>query len=200
MKDDFTTSTVIILAAGDSQRMGTPKGLLDYNGKPFLEHQINCLSDLGFSEIIVVLGKDKNLYLEKVPKLGEISIAINHQPERGPFSSLQCGLRIVSESAPSSVFILPIDVPCPKKNVWEQMFDHLKKSSSRVSIPEFQGKKGHPVLLSEEFKNYLLTCKSDSRLDFEIRKQKAIVVAVDDENITRNINTLEEWYEFKVKK
>ncbi len=204
MTIDFRTLPIIILAAGDSQRMGIPKGLLDYHGKPFLSYQIESLFEIGFTDIIVVSGKDTTLYQENIPELKKTTIIVNPQPEKGPFSSIQSGLSGLGDKHQSGVFILPIDVPCPSKEVWDQLAGELSSSNANVSIPEFNGKRGHPVLLSDEFKKYLQTCSSDSRLDFEIRKQKELqkakIISVNDKNITLNLNTLEEWEAFKVKK
>ncbi len=203
MKFEIKKIPIIILAAGDSQRMGEIKGLLDYKGKPFLEYQIESLMEMGFCEIVVVIGKDFKIYQEKIPKLKDIVKTVNPHPERGQFSSIQYGLLEISKVSQSGAFILPVDVPCPNRTVWELLTKGLISSEANVSIPEYKGKKGHPVLLSEEFKQHLLTCRTDSRLDFEIKKQqemeKAKIISVKDINITYNLNTLEEWEEFKVK-
>ncbi len=204
MTIDFRTLPIIILAAGDSQRMGIPKGLLDYHGKPFLSYQIERLFEIGFTDIIVVLGKDSPIYQEKIPQLKKSTFIVNPQPERGPFSSIQSGISGLRDTHQSGVFILPIDVPCPRKEVWDKLAVELSSSEANVTIPEFNGKRGHPVLLSDEFRQHLQTCSSDSRLDFEIRKQKELqkakIISVNDKNITLNLNTLEEWEAFKVKK
>ena len=203
MSFDLKKIPVIVLAAGDSQRMGIPKGLLDYHGKPFLSYQIESLFEIGFTDIIVVSGKDTALYQENIPELKKSTVIVNPQPERGLFSSIQSGLLRLKDKYQSGVFILPLDVPCPSKEVWNQLAAELSSSEANVSIPEFNGKRGHPVLLSDEFKQYLQTCSSDSRLDFEIRKQKELqkakIISVNDKNITLNLNTLEEWEAFKVK-
>lgn len=203
MTVDFRTLPIIILAAGDSQRMGIPKGLLDYHGKPFLSYQIESLFEIGFTDIIVVLGKDSTIYQENIPKLKKSTVIVNPQPDRGSFSSLQSGLFGLNDKYRSGIFILPIDVPCPSKEVWEQLAEGLSSSDVNVAIPEFNNKRGHPVLLSDEFRKHLQTCSSDSRLDFEIRKQKELqrakIISVNDKNITLNLNTLEEWEAFKVK-
>lgn len=202
MKFDFKALPVIILAAGDSQRMGMPKGLLNYRGKTFLSYQLELLSEIGFTEIVIVLGKDNKLYQEKVPELKDINLVVNPAPERGQFSSIQCGLLALSKSHQLGVFILPVDVPCPEKDVWEQLAKVLSTSDANVSIPEFKGQKGHPVFLSEEFKKYLTICSSDTRLDYEIHKQrdnqKTKIISVNDRNITLNLNTYEAWNAYKV--
>lgn len=201
MKIDFKNLPVIILAAGDSKRMGEPKGLLNYRGKPFLVHQVERLLEIGFSEIIVVLGKDYKLYHEKVPELNGVEFTVNPATERGQFSSIQCGMQKIKSSMAAGVFIFPIDVPCSDEEVWEELANALSSSNIAVTIPEFQGKKGHPVLISREFMQHLIACEFDTRLDFEIYKQidlkKAKIISVNDRNITRNLNTPEDWKEYE---
>ncbi len=203
MKFEFRKIPVIILAAGDSKRMGEIKGLLEYKGKPFLAYQIERLLEIGFWEIVVVLGKDSKIYQDKIPKLNDLIVTLNPQPDKGQFSSIQYGILAVSKVSQAGAFILPVDVPCPNRSVWELLVQGLISTDVNVVIPEYEGKKGHPVLLSEEFKQYLLTCKKDARLDFEINKQKELqkakIISVKDIKITYNLNTLEEWEEFKVK-
>ena len=201
MNTDFKNLPLIILAAGDSKRMGKPKGLLNYRGKPFLVHQIERLLEIGLSEIIVVLGKDYKLYHEKVPEFKGLEFTVNPSPERGQFSSIQCGMQKVQSRGISGVFILPIDVPCLDREVWEELANEMSLSECAVTIPKFKGKKGHPVLISREFMQHLISCSSDSRLDFEIYEQidlkKAKIISVNDKNITRNLNTPEDWKQYE---
>jgi CTP:molybdopterin cytidylyltransferase MocA len=195
---------VIILAAGESERIGIPKGLLDYKGTPFLTQQLMLLFDIGFSKLIIVLGKDAEQYKTEIQLLNHLTVSINPEPDYGPFSSLQCGLETLNHNEKNDVFILPVDVPCPEKEVWNSLLQGLKSSEITVTIPEYKDRRGHPVLLSNEFVNHLLLCNVDSRLDHEINKQKELnkakIISVKDKRITLNINTLEDWEAFKVMK
>ena len=201
MTKNLNKIPVILLAAGDSKRMGTPKGLLEFKEEPFVLYQIEKLKSIGFNEIIIVLGRSMDEYFKAIPEIKNHNIVINPHPERGIFSSIQCGLETISENR-TGVFILPIDVPCPLDNVWKKMLDTSYSSNVNVVVPSFEGKKGHPVLLLSDFKNHILTCSSDSRLDFEIRKQekqqKVKIISVKDSTILLNLNTIEDWNAFKV--
>ena len=201
MKIKLSDIPVVLLAAGDSKRMGIPKGLLEYKGEPFILAQIANLEKMGFQKISIVLGKSKEQYFDKVPDIKDYKIEINPDPDKGVFSSIQCGLSNLSGHE-IGIFILPIDVPCPKKYVWKQMVNAMNSSDVSVVVPSFEGKKGHPVLLSSEFKDYILTLNSESRLDFEIRKQenqrKVKIISIKDSTILLNLNTIEEWDSFKV--
>ncbi len=203
MKMGFEKKCVIILAAGESKRMGSPKGLLDYEGEPFLQNQIEKLKEIGLSNFIIVLGKDLELYLEKVPLLKDCIIVTNPSPERGVFSSIQCGLSEASKLDFEGMFILPVDVPCPRKEVWILLIVGMVDAGITVTVPEFEDKRGHPVFLSKQFSESLLSRSIDSRLDYEIReqinKQKVKIISVKDSTITLNLNTIEEWETFKVR-
>jgi len=201
MKNFHSKIPVVILAAGESKRMGTPKGLLDYKGKRFILSQVEKIQKMGLSKIIIVLGKSKEDYLQKAPEIKQYNIKTNPHPEKGIFSSIQIGLSGLSEDV-FGVFILPVDVPCPQERVWKAMLQNMKSSEVNVVVPSYEGKKGHPVLLSLGFIRYILACKSDSRLDHEIHKQekqqRVKIISVKDSTILLNLNTIEDWESFKV--
>src|SRR4051812_27701544 len=90
---------LVILAAGASDRMGSPKGLLSINGQPFLAWQLARYEAASGTTYKVVLGAAAKAYQERI--LGLASV-INPHPELGPFSSLQIGLRALLESDPKA--------------------------------------------------------------------------------------------------
>ena len=195
--------SVVILAAGKSHRMGKAKGLLDYKGEPFILTQIGKIKEIGIDDIIIVLGKDHQTYLNHVPELNKYEIVVNTKPERGQFSSLQCGLEKAVSINKKAVFVLPIDVPCPEREVWYNLGFSLLKDKKEVVVPEYQGKKGHPVLLNINFIEYLLSLdETSSRLDEEIKKlegkKKVGIISVQDRKITLNLNTIEAWKKYLV--
>jgi molybdopterin-guanine dinucleotide biosynthesis protein A len=117
---------VVVLAAGRSSRMGEPKGLWAIGGKPWLEHQLDAIDALGAGAVLV-LGFDRQRYLEALPELEDrASVVVNRAPERGPFSSLQCGLRVSGSPA----FVLPVDVPVPVPAVWQALYEAWQRGGS----------------------------------------------------------------------
>ena len=109
MESSDQTHTVILLAAGKSSRAGMPKGLIEVGGRPWVECQIEALRRAGISKIIVVLGHHQEAY-EPVLRGRGVTIAVNPDPERGPFSSLQSGLGSLDAGAVAA-WVLPVDVP-----------------------------------------------------------------------------------------
>ncbi|UJG43442.1 MAG: nucleotidyltransferase family protein [Candidatus Heimdallarchaeum endolithica] len=195
---DYFLPSVVILAAGESKRMGKPKGLLVYKGTFFIQHQIKSLKEIGFENIVVVLGKDYSRYVELVPKLKNEIIVRNLQTEKGQFFSIQCGLKKVREFSDDGVFILPIDVSCPNKETWNKILENVDGVSA--VIPSYKGRRGHPVFLSPKLIEHILSCTSEHRLDYELKKlekrNKVRIIDVNDRKVTLNLNTLEEWKKY----
>jgi molybdopterin-guanine dinucleotide biosynthesis protein A len=146
----MTDIPLILLAGGKSSRMGMPKGLMQIEGMTWMRHQCESFRKIGCGEIVIVLGFNAEDYLHELTiNPLQIHTAINLKPENGPFSSLQEGLRSLSNKGQTSmgVFVLPIDVPCPEKGVWET----LKESGQfpvNACYPVFGDKGGHPVWIA----------------------------------------------------
>jgi molybdenum cofactor cytidylyltransferase len=186
---------VVLLAAGRSSRMGQPKGLVPFEGRPWIEAQ---LAALGPRRVIVVLGHDRERYRQAVPALAaetRVQVVVNPDPDRGAFSSLQLGLAAVSGAA----FVLPVDVPAASPAVWDALEDALHGAID-AAVPRFEGRGGHPVLLARGFVAALCARSPvgpDSRLDRQLAAARAsgrvTDVAVDDPRIRLNRNTPEDW-------
>jgi molybdenum cofactor cytidylyltransferase len=182
---------IVLLAAGRSSRMGEPKGLWAIGGKPWLEHQLDAIDALG-AGVVLVLGFDRQRYLEALPELEDrASVVVNRAPEHGPFSSMQCGLRVSGSPA----FVLPVDVPVPVPAVWRALHEAL---TDRVdaAVPVHEGAGGHPVLLSAALVTHVLGLHAESRLDHVLRDWENGLIAripVLDRRVRLNLNAPEDW-------
>ncbi|MBI3558232.1 MAG: NTP transferase domain-containing protein [Deltaproteobacteria bacterium] len=201
---------LILLAGGNGQRMGTPKGLMRYQGKPWLMHQLELFEATHGHRALIVLGKHHEDYAKAMPwmktacdatiELGQlhVTVAINEHPEHGQFSSLQCGARILVAEKFSGAYVLPIDVPVPSMEVWSHLRMHMTGDVA-ACIPESRGRGGHPVLLSHRYLETLLQMPPESRLDVQLQvlpPEKIQRVAVADSNVVLNINTPEQWHKY----
>ena len=184
---------VVVLAAGRSSRLGEPKGLFAVEGKPWLLHQLDAIARTGLAgRVVVVLGFDAERYLAAIPDLAaRASIVTNPDPDRGPFSSLQCGLAAVAASA-SPVFVLPVDVPAPSPDVWHALAAALAPATPAAK-PIHDGRGGHPVLFTADFARGLLACPPASRLDHELSRAHVARVPVDDPRVGLNLNEPRDW-------
>jgi molybdenum cofactor cytidylyltransferase len=132
----------IILAAGKSSRMGTPKALLELRGETFVDRLIRCFAPY-CSPIIVVLGHEPEIVRAGVHSGDKAVFVLNTNYQRGQFSSLQCGLRAIPPTSDGVVFT-PVDHP----NIEPSTVGKLIDARSFVAIPQYLGRHGHPVLCS----------------------------------------------------
>jgi CTP:molybdopterin cytidylyltransferase MocA len=133
----------IILAAGASSRMGTPKALLDYRGETFVGRLVRVLGETCLP-VIVVLGYHAEALREQVP--GAAKVVFNPDPSRGQLSSLQTGLAALPSEADGFAFI-PVDSPAVEAGTVARLaraFEQ-RRASTLFVIPRQSGKRGHPV-------------------------------------------------------
>lgn len=208
MVDNSLPYPVIIPCGGKSSRMGTPKGLVVVNGRPWIEMQLSQLRAVGVSRAIIVLGFDAEKYLTELPWAQsallewssvngiQIMVVTNPHPEFGPFTSLQTAIHHVESLGEPAAFFLPIDVPCPDVQVWRSLVCECEGVAAAV-IPSYAQHAGHPVLLTREFMLNLLKVPMDAaeaRLDLQLKKQRHLAyVDVDDPKVGVNINTPEDF-------
>jgi molybdenum cofactor cytidylyltransferase len=131
----------IILSAGESRRMGTPKALLQFRGQTFIEGLIARLQ-VHCAPVVVVLGHDaERIRCEMGPAA---QVVVNRNYTLGMLTSLQCGLRALPEQVSYAVFTL-VDHPDPAGATIAAV---VNAPPAPVVIPRFEGRKGHPVRLS----------------------------------------------------
>lgn len=132
----------LILAAGESSRMGSAKALLEFRGETFLDRLIRCFSAY-CSPVIVVLGHEPEVIRAGVRSAGNAVFVLNPDYSQGQFSSMQCGLRAVPEDAEGILFT-PVDHP----NIEPATVRQLIAAGTPIAIPQYLGRHGHPVLFT----------------------------------------------------
>jgi len=191
--------SVIILAAGESSRMGTPKFLLKYDEDiTFLEKIINEYEAFNSEQIIVVLNKHGLELLEKsrISFSNKVKFVTNSHPEWERFYSLKLGLRALDNK--NGAFIHNADNPFANLKILSLLVESVM--SSDYVIPKHKDRGGHPILISEKvIRNIIAEEKNNLNLkDYLLNYNKAFVV-VNDENILLNVNSKEDYDKFKKK-
>jgi len=131
----------LILAAGESRRMGSPKALLPYRGETFLD-RLTGLFALHCDPVIVVLGASAEEIRNSIR--GPATFVVNAGWERGQTSSLQCGLAAVPAEA-EGVLLTLVDHPAVDAGTIEAL---LANSEPLIRIPRYHGRRGHPIWFS----------------------------------------------------
>jgi molybdenum cofactor cytidylyltransferase len=145
----------VILSGGASRRMGSPKALLPYQGRPFLEHllDVTWLPEIGVRR--VVLGADAEP-IAKAVHLKPDEIVINEDWEKGQLSSIQAALRSLPPGTEGMVLCL-IDHPLISVELVRELIEHFHASKKAIVLPVFEGRRGHPVIFSAALYDELLS-------------------------------------------
>ena len=194
----------VILAAGQSTRMGTDKALLPWpplapgaqpSGQTFLSAAIDAL--FPFSEmVLVVVGKNESNLAPVIYAHGA-SLVCNPDPDRGQFSSLQVGLQEVLNQGRDAAMVTLVDRPPVSAATLQILCTAFTNAATDLwaVIPEYQGKHGHPFLIAREMIGAFLKAPSGATAqDIEHQNIQHIeYVAVDDSLVTLNVDTPQDY-------
>jgi molybdenum cofactor cytidylyltransferase len=193
----------VILAAGESRRMGRDKALLPWppvapGQQPqgtFLSAAIRSLASADM--VIVVAGKNADA-LAPIAYASGASMVVNPDPGRGQFSSLQVGLREVLNQGRDAALVTLVDRPPVSTATVEKLCTLFAEAVSRwkwALVPQFAGKHGHPIVLAREMiEAFLRAPATATARDIEHQNEQHIeYVDVDEPLLTVNVNTPEEY-------
>jgi molybdenum cofactor cytidylyltransferase len=193
----------LILAAGDSSRMGRDKALLPWppatvqgpSRDTFLSAAIRSLSE-ATEFVLVVVGKNESSLAPIIYAEGA-SLVVNPDPNRGQFSSLQVGLHEVLNHGRDAAMVTLVDRPPVSATTIQTLRDAFEAADQSIwaVVPEFTGKHGHPYLVGREMMEAFLRVPATSiARDIEHENQQYIqYVPVDDPLVALNINTPEDY-------
>ena len=136
----------VILSGGASSRMGSPKALLPYQGRAFLEHFLEITRHPKIGVRRVVLGADAEP-IRKAIHLPADEIVINSEWEKGQLSSVQAALRSLPDGTDGMLLCL-IDHPLISASLVDDLIERFYSSQAAIVLPVFEGKRGHPVIFS----------------------------------------------------
>jgi molybdenum cofactor cytidylyltransferase len=179
----------ILLAAGESRRMGFPKPLLRLNGETFLSHV--AASMLATVErLIIVLGAHRNAVMAAVPADHRISIVENPDYSMGQLSSIKAGLHSVSPQADAAIVHL-VDHPTVLPKTFERLAAEYQLSGKPILVARFRGRRGHPVLFDRSVFDELQKASIDvgARAVVQANMERVIYVDVDDPGVLLDLDT-----------
>ncbi len=133
----------LILAAGESRRMGSPKALLSYRGQTFIDTLIGLFA-ARCESVIVVLGAGAEQIRSRAAR--NATFVVNADYERGMTTSLQCGLRAVPAEADGVLFTL-VDHPAVAASTVDTL---LASPQPLLRVPRYGARRGHPIWFSRE--------------------------------------------------
>jgi molybdenum cofactor cytidylyltransferase len=183
----------IILAAGESKRMGSPKMLLDFNGKTMLETVIGNVRDSDVDDILVVLGAYRSK-LERIVRNTGVRSCYNDIYKDGMLSSVKCGFRNIPHGA-EAVLVYQGDQPFITSKVTNKVIEEHINTGKGIVIPVFKNRMGHPLLVGKKY--FMEIEKLDQakglRSLAEIFSDDVAKVSVDEGGILRDFDTFEDY-------
>jgi molybdenum cofactor cytidylyltransferase len=185
----------VVLSAGESSRMGQPKALLPIDGETFLERIVNALRRAQVGKIIVVIGHNAEEMKRKVEHL-PVEILVNHQYKLGQLSSLQVAIRyLLSDQSCDGILVHLVDHPYIDSSLVSRMIEGFNASGKLIAVPRYQGKRGHPVILSRELFTELLNAPMEQGAKAVVNAHgiDTLEIDADDEGITIDIDTPDEY-------
>jgi molybdenum cofactor cytidylyltransferase len=193
----------LILAAGESSRMGTDKALLPWppasagtpSAETFLSSAIRSLS--AATDFVLVIAGKNVAALAPVAYANGASIAVNPAPEHGQFSSLQVGLREVLNRGRDTALITLVDRPSAIDATVQKLRAAYESAEVKIwaVVPDFSGRHGHPYVAGRQLiEAFLDAPPTASARDIEHQHQEHILyLAVDDPFVTANVNSPEDY-------
>lgn len=194
----------VILAAGESSRMGRDKALLPWpptsanatSRDTFLSAAIRAFTP--YVDLVLVVAGNNSQQLAPIIYANGASLVVNPDPDRGQFSSLQTGLQEVLGRGRDAAMITLVDRPPVRTTTIETLQDAFARAVRHYKwavVPEYQGKHGHPVLAARELiEAFLKAPDSSTARDIEHANQAHIeYLPVDDPFVTANIDTPQQY-------
>ena len=190
-----TNITAIILAAGESRRMGKPKLLLPFGDTSMIEKVVSNTSRSQLDKTIVVLGSDSGPIM-KLLQGYHLETVHNSQYKDGMLSSVQCGLRAVSDTT-DAVMVLLGDQPMIGNAVMDRMIDVFKKSDKGIIVATHLGKRGHPILFARKYLQEVMGFPPEKGLKELLQRFSADIEEMETGNpeILRDIDTEKDYQE-----
>lgn len=179
----------VVLSAGKSERMGSPKALLQFRGQYFLARILAAIDSAGMTPVIVVAGHHYDAIARAFP---DVQVTFNPEYEQGMSTSVQAGIRALPGGV-DGVAIFLVDHPMIDRQTIDVLVARF--APGRIIVPVHGGRRGHPVIFAVDLFDEILGLSPDQGLNTVVRRQPERVVEVFVENagVLRDIDTPEQF-------
>jgi len=149
----------IVLAAGESRRMGRSKLLLPYGDRTIIETVLQNVVSSRADRVVVVLGGYRREIEDKIRGFA-VKKVINPRYQEGMLSSVQSGLSALPSSARAAVFVLA-DQPDVPGSAIDSVIEAYRREKKGIVLPVFRGKRGHPLLIDLKYRREIEALSPD---------------------------------------
>ena len=183
--------SAILLAAGKASRMGKLKQLMPFGQSTIVEQAIDNLLRSAVDEVIVVVGYRAE---EVIKTIGtrSVKLVVNPDYEHGMSTSIIAGLKAVDSQAQAVMLALG-DQPLIDSQAIDRLIDEFSHHDKGIAIPTYRGRRGHPIIFAEKYREKLLKLKGDigGRQIIKDHPEDILEVAVSCKGIIIDIDTVD---------
>jgi molybdenum cofactor cytidylyltransferase len=179
----------IILAAGESRRMGYPKPLLVIGGRTFIEQIAETMLAV-VPRVVIVLGAHRDRVRAVIPRDPRIAIVENPNYSRGQLSSLKVGLGAIQPDSNGALVHLA-DHPMVRVETFRSMLDYYHRAGQPIVIARHEGRRGHPVIFGRVVFSELLSAPEEEGARYVVNADPSRVAYADlgDSGINLDLDT-----------
>lgn len=183
----------VILAAGESKRMGSPKMLLLFNGRTMLENVISNVSCSRVDNTMVVLGAGREI-LEPLVNKSSAKYCYNEHYREGMLSSIKCGFRNLP-SGLKAAMVFQGDQPLITPQIVDKVIQEYRLTNKGIVIPVYKKKRGHPILIDRRYFSEIEFLDPAEGLRSLAHKfsDDVLEIETDEPGILRDFDTYEEY-------
>jgi len=193
----------VILSAGQSSRMGSPKALVPFRGRTFLEHLLEAVEA---NRIVQIPGKDPaaghgigwlrvvlGAHVQEITSqlaLDPANVVVNPDWKQGQLSSIQAAVRSLPEGQTDGMLLFLVDHPLVSAVVVGEIIAQFYATGRPIVLPKFRGKRGHPVIFGRRLYDELLNAPVDqgARAVVWAHAAEVLEVPTEDEGVALNLN------------
>ena len=189
----YDAVVAVLLAAGQSRRMGAFKPLLPFGNTTVIESCINNLHAGGISDIVVVLSHRAAEVEASLGNFPDLQFTLNPDPDSEMSASIACGVRNLPSTAKAIVIALTDQPAIPPEVIQTLIREWI--AGAKLVVPQFQGRGGHPVLIDLAFRDDLLALDRQSGLRglFDANRDVVQRPVVNSPYIARDMDTWDDY-------
>jgi molybdenum cofactor cytidylyltransferase len=179
----------VILAAGESRRMGAPKALVPYRGTTFVEHLLEITRHTRVGVTRIVVGAHADAIREKLSSQAA-AIVVNEDWAKGQLSSIQTAIRSLPEEGSCGMILCPVDHPIVSATLIARLIAEFDSSGQAIVIPTYRRRRGHPLIFRASLYPELLAASPEvgARQVVWAHADEISEVSTEQEGVVLNIN------------
>lgn len=191
--------SALVLAAGESKRMGQPKMLLPWGSGTVIQQVVSVLQDAGIEDILVVTGAERDALDTQLAQIGEVHTVFNTKyAENDMLGSVQCGLAAMRPGTRAALICLG-DQPQVRAGSVRVILEAFAASGAPLIVPSYQMRRGHPWLVARALWPELLKLEAPvTARDFlQAHSREIEYVEVNSHTILEDLDTPEDYSKLK---